>query len=134
MQMPLSTPRIEMQPVAALKPYPGNARKHSKKQIRQIADSISRFGFTNPVLIGDGGEIVAGHGRVMAARTSCTDTSARQSARSFPGSVAPGGSSAFRGAGDLFCRHLPSGKHGPRFCSTSRDMIATAPDSGTWIG
>ena len=57
-----------MQPVAALKPYPGNARKHSKKQIRQIADSISRFGFTNPVLIGDGGEIVAGHGRVMAAK------------------------------------------------------------------
>ena len=57
-----------MQPVAALRPYPGNARKHSKKQVRQIADSISRFGFTNPVLIGDGGEIVAGHGRVMAAK------------------------------------------------------------------
>ena len=51
--MTLSTPRIEMQPVAALKPYPGNARKHSKKQIRQIGESISRFGFTNPVLIGD---------------------------------------------------------------------------------
>ena len=67
--MPLSTPpRIDIQPVAALKPYPGNARKHSKKQVRQIADSISRFGFTNPVLIGDGGEIVAGHGRVMAAK------------------------------------------------------------------
>ena len=66
--MTLSTPRIEMQPVAALRPYAGNARKHSKKQVKQIAESISRFGFTNPVLIGDDGEIVAGHGRVMAAK------------------------------------------------------------------
>lgn len=39
--MTLSTTRIEMQPVAALRPYPGNARKHSKKQVKQIADSIS---------------------------------------------------------------------------------------------
>jgi ParB-like chromosome segregation protein Spo0J len=43
------------------------ARRHSKKQIRQIADSIERFGFTNPVLIGDDDEIIAGHGRVAAA-------------------------------------------------------------------
>ncbi len=62
------TPKIEMLPVAALKPYAGNARKHSKKQVRQIADSIARFGFTNPVLISDEGEIIAGHGRVMAAK------------------------------------------------------------------
>ena len=41
---------------------------HSKKQIRQIADSIERFGFTNPVLVSDDGEIIAGHGRVMAAK------------------------------------------------------------------
>lgn len=54
--------------VASLKPYPRNARVHSKKQIRQIADSIERFGFTNPVLISDDGEIIAGHGRVEAAR------------------------------------------------------------------
>jgi DNA modification methylase len=60
--------RIEMLPVASLKPYPGNARRHSRRQIRQIADSIARFGFTNPVLIGDDGEIIAGHGRVMAAK------------------------------------------------------------------
>src|SRR5215813_11044835 len=59
---------IEPMPVARLRPYPGNARTHSKKQIRQIADSIRRFGFTNPVLIGDDGEIIAGHGRVEAAR------------------------------------------------------------------
>jgi DNA modification methylase len=54
--------------VASLKPYPGNARTHSRKQVRQIADSIKRFGFTNPVLISDEGEIIAGHGRVEAAR------------------------------------------------------------------
>jgi len=60
---------VEEYPVAALKPYCGNARTHSKKQIRQIADSIKRFGFTNPVLISDDGEIIAGHGRVEAART-----------------------------------------------------------------
>jgi DNA modification methylase len=54
--------------VASLKPYPRNARTHSRKQIRQIANSIERFGFTNPVLISDAGEIVAGHGRVEAAK------------------------------------------------------------------
>ena len=61
-------PAIEMLPIGALKPYAGNARTHSRKQLRQIADSIKRFGFTNPVLISDEGEIVAGHGRVLAAR------------------------------------------------------------------
>src|SRR3954469_7464788 len=44
------------------------SRTHSKKQIRQIAASIERFGFTNPVLVSDEGEIVAGHGRVEAAK------------------------------------------------------------------
>ena len=52
----------------SFKPYPRNARTHSKKQIKQIAASIERFGFVNPVLIGDDGEIIAGHGRVEAAR------------------------------------------------------------------
>jgi len=42
-------------PVASLRPHPGNARVHSKKQVRQIADSIRHFGFTNPVLIGEDG-------------------------------------------------------------------------------
>ncbi len=59
---------IEPMAVARLRPYGGNARTHSKKQIRQIADSIRTFGFTNPVLIGDGNEIIAGHGRVEAAK------------------------------------------------------------------
>ncbi len=51
-----------------LKPYPRNARTHSRKQINQIAASIEQFGFTNPILIGDDGDIVAGHGRVEAAK------------------------------------------------------------------
>ena len=54
--------------VDILKPYARNARTHSKKQVKQIAASIERFGFTNPVLISDAGEIIAGHGRVEAAR------------------------------------------------------------------
>src|SRR6266852_1213861 len=59
---------IEPMPVASLRPHPGNARTHSKKQVRQIADSIRHFGFTNPVLIGQDGRIIAGHGRVEAAK------------------------------------------------------------------
>jgi ParB-like chromosome segregation protein Spo0J len=59
---------VEAMGVTRLRPYPGNARVHSKKQIRQIANSIQRFGFTNPVLISDDDEIIAGHGRVEAAK------------------------------------------------------------------
>ena len=60
--------QVETVPVEALQPYPRNARTHSKKQIRQIADSIQRFGFCNPVLIDDQRQIIAGHGRVAAAK------------------------------------------------------------------
>ncbi len=59
---------IEARPPSELRPYSRNARTHSRKQIRQIADSIERFGFTNPVLVSDDGEIIAGHGRVEAAK------------------------------------------------------------------
>lgn len=59
---------IERAPVRALKPYARNARTHSKRQIEQIARSIERFGFTNPVLVGDDLTIIAGHGRVEAAK------------------------------------------------------------------
>ena len=52
----------------ALRPWPRNARTHSKKQIGQIADSIRTFGFTNPVLIDEEKMILAGHGRVAAAK------------------------------------------------------------------
>ena len=51
-----------------LKPNPKNARTHSKRQIRQIADSIRTFGFLNPILIDDRGMVLAGNGRFAAAR------------------------------------------------------------------
>ncbi len=54
--------------IASLRPYARNARTHSRKQLTQIGRSIERFGFTNPVLISDEGEIIAGHGRVEAAK------------------------------------------------------------------
>jgi DNA modification methylase len=63
----LTVSKIVDQPISALRPYPSNARTHSKKQVQQIARSIERFGFTNPVLVSDDGEIIAGHGRVRAA-------------------------------------------------------------------
>ena len=59
---------VEMMSVAALKPYARNPRQHSAKQIRQIADSIREFGFTNPVLIDADGGVIAGHGRLEAAK------------------------------------------------------------------
>jgi DNA modification methylase len=60
--------KIDTTPVRELRPYPNNARTHSKKQIRQIANSIKKFGFCNPVLIDDAMQIIAGHGRVEAAK------------------------------------------------------------------
>lgn len=59
---------IENVAIAQLKPYSSNARTHSKKQLKQIASSIREFGFTNPVLIDRQLQIVAGHGRVEAAK------------------------------------------------------------------
>src|SRR5262249_33907781 len=53
--------------IDAIKPNARNARTHSKKQIRQIADSITAFGFLVPILIDQGGLIIAGHGRYAAA-------------------------------------------------------------------
>ena len=55
---------ITSERIDALTPWSGNARTHSTKQIRQIADSIETFGFTNPVLIDERRRILAGHGRV----------------------------------------------------------------------
>jgi hypothetical protein len=54
--------------VASLIPYARNARTHSEAQVAQIAASIREWGWTNPVLIDEAGGIIAGHGRVMAAR------------------------------------------------------------------
>lgn len=51
-----------------LTPYANNARTHSDEQVNQLASSISEFGFTNPILIDDCNSIVAGHGRLLAAK------------------------------------------------------------------
>lgn len=59
---------IEQVPVADLKPYENNARVHDEAQVKQIADSITAFGFNAPVLIDGDGTIIAGHGRVLAAK------------------------------------------------------------------
>jgi DNA modification methylase len=59
---------VVYQPISILRPYSGNARTHSKHQIRQIAKCIREFGFTNPVLIDRHNRIIAGHGRVEAAK------------------------------------------------------------------
>ncbi|WP_127476598.1 site-specific DNA-methyltransferase [Sulfurivermis fontis] len=60
--------KIEHWPTDKLIPYVRNARQHSDAQIAQIAASIAEFGFTNPILAGSDGVIVAGHGRLAAAR------------------------------------------------------------------
>ena len=60
--------QIESVSLAKLIPYARNARTHSEAQVAQIAGSIREFGFTNPVLIDAADGIIAGHGRVMAAR------------------------------------------------------------------
>ena len=60
--------KSELTPVRDLRPYPNNARTHSRKQLRQIARSIEKFGFCNPVLVDDTNQIIAGHGRVEAAK------------------------------------------------------------------
>jgi hypothetical protein len=60
--------QIEMLPPHALRPYRRNAQTHSKRQIKQIAASMKRFGFTNPILVSDDCEIIAGHGRFEAAK------------------------------------------------------------------
>lgn len=57
---------IDMRLVAELLPYARNSKKHGKKQIAAIAESMRAYGFTNPVLVADGG-ILAGHGRILAA-------------------------------------------------------------------
>jgi hypothetical protein len=77
--------------VDQLKLDPANARRHSKKQIRQIAESIKTFGFNVPILIDHDGKVVAGHGRLLACRllgmtevpTLCLDHLTAAQARAF---------------------------------------------------
>lgn len=51
-----------------LHPYKNNAKKHSKEQVEQIANSIKEFGFTQPVLIDENNNVIAGHGRILGAK------------------------------------------------------------------
>ena len=60
---------VAYRPVDSLAPDPRNARTHPKRQIDQIMASIRGFGFTNPILVGSDGSIIAGHGRLLAAKT-----------------------------------------------------------------
>ena len=60
--------KITQKQVAELIPYVNNSRKHSDKQVAQIAASIKEFGWTNPILVDGDNGIIAGHGRLMAAR------------------------------------------------------------------
>lgn len=66
----MSAPKITMMPVAQIRPNKRNARTHSKKQIAQLADSISRFGWTAPIVVDEHNVILAGHGRYLAAQKS----------------------------------------------------------------
>jgi DNA modification methylase len=63
-----STLSVVYRELSSLRPYQGNARRHSKRQLRQIAESIRSFGFANPILVDTNGMIVAGHGRAEAAK------------------------------------------------------------------
>ena len=60
--------QVEMMPVDRLIPYIRNSRAHSADQVAQIAASIVEFGFTNPLLTGEDGVIIAGHGRLLATK------------------------------------------------------------------
>ncbi|WP_198370267.1 site-specific DNA-methyltransferase [Roseomonas rosulenta] len=60
--------RVETMPVAALAPYAANARLHPTEQVAQLAASIAEFGFNVPVLVDDAGVLIAGHGRILAAK------------------------------------------------------------------
>ena len=64
----MSAPTIEIRAISTLSPYERNARTHSPEQVKQLADSIAEFGFTNPILVSPEGTIIAGHGRLEAAK------------------------------------------------------------------
>jgi DNA modification methylase len=65
---PLDDLKVVVRPTSSLKPNPRNARTHSRRQIRQIADSIAAFGFNNLVIVDENLNVLAGHGRLEAAK------------------------------------------------------------------
>ena len=68
MPAPVLPKKLERWPIDRLMPYERNARTHSPEQVAQIAASIQEFGFNSPILVGSDDGIVAGHGRLAAAR------------------------------------------------------------------
>ena len=67
MTLSFAPERIEQWPLERLKPYARNAKTHGADQVAKIAASMAKFGWTNPVLVGGDGEVIAGHGRILAA-------------------------------------------------------------------
>ena len=65
--------KIEQRSVESLIPYINNSRKHSEEQVAQIAASIREFGWTNPILVDGSNGLIAGHGRLLAARKLSMD-------------------------------------------------------------
>lgn len=65
---------IQQVPVGSLTPYANNPRTHSASQLDRLVQSLKEFGFTNPLLVGDDMQIVAGHGRLMAAQAIGLET------------------------------------------------------------
>ena len=64
----MKQPKIELREINTLIPYINNSRKHSDEQVAQIAASIKEFGWTNPILVDGNNGLIAGHGRLLAAR------------------------------------------------------------------
>ena len=67
MTLSFAPERIETWPLERLKTYARNAKTHGADQVAKIAASMAKFGWTNPVLVGSDGEVIAGHGRILAA-------------------------------------------------------------------
>ena len=71
MTLSFAPERIEQWPIARLQPYARNAKAHGADQVAKIAASMAEFGWTVPCLVGEDGELIAGHGRVLAATPLC---------------------------------------------------------------
>ena len=67
MTLSFAPERIECWPLERLKPYARNAKTHGADQVAKIAGSMAQFGWTVPVLVSGDGEVIAGHGRILAA-------------------------------------------------------------------
>ncbi|MBN2675618.1 MAG: ParB N-terminal domain-containing protein, partial [Alphaproteobacteria bacterium] len=66
--------KVEEIAIGKISPYAKNAKNHPEKQVQQIASSIKQYGFNNPILIDENNEVIAGHGRLVAAKVIGLDT------------------------------------------------------------